>query len=836
MFNRTIGLILAFLMITGGILYAVSGQSAITDANWESIGGMPGVEGPVYAMTSDGKGNFYAAGYIRTAGGVFVKGIGKWNGSEWSALGSGTSGGISAISIDKSNNLYVGGYFDTAGGILVNNIAKWNGSGWSTLGSGLKWTSTTNSYISKIISDIVTDAFGNVYVAGSFDTAGGVAAKGIAKWDGNTWSSLGSGVNGSSTQPSIRSLAVDRSGNLYAGGEFDSIGGIAANNIAKWDGTAWSSLGTGTDSIVLAVAVDSLGSLYVSGLFTNVNGSPANHIAKWNGTAWSPLGTGVYNIAGSSTGKGCLSIDKLGNVYIAGHLNENDYSVGIAKPNRIVKWNGTEWSILGEDIILSSVLSLHIDVSGTVYAGSRSEISKWDGNTWNKFGSHGTNDLVCDIAVDSSNNIYAGGYFTAIGNNEIAAKGIARWDGHSWNALEDKTVDGNTFIYSDGLTVDKSGIVYAVGNISSSFSTNVIAWWDGKTWNEIGRMSSPQPYVLDRAGNLYAAGIFTTINGKAVNNIARWDGSEWSPLGYGMRCKSEGTYSEGAYIKTLAFDESGNLYASGLFDSAGSVAANNIAKWDGNSWSSLGNGIKYLYDIPVLALAFDKKGNLYAGGYFDTAGTVPAKNIAKWDGNAWSALGCGIDHVADLDGQTGVFALAVDKSDNLYVGGGFYAIGETPANFIARWDGSSWSSLGSGVFGGNLVGMGSSVVFALAIDNTNTLYAGGDFLSAGGKPSAYIAKCNLNTAANKQHRFVRKSSTGFTYVYRSGMIHWTTPLAGALSYRIFTLTGREVYRDAVKLPAGTNSLRLKTGNLSRGLYIGHVVAGKESMQFQMMVE
>src|SRR5512133_2104860 len=370
MFNRTIGLLLSFLMITGGIIYTASGQSAITDANWESIGGMSGVEGDVYAMTSDEKGNFYAAGYIRTAGGIFVNDIARWHGSEWSALESGTSSSITAISLDKSGNLYVGGYFDTAGGILTNNIAKWNGSKWSSLGSGLKWVRTTNSYISKNISAVVTDASGNVYVAGGFDTAGGVAANGIAKWDGNTWSSLGSGVKDSRTFPSIRSLAVDRSGNLYAGGEFDSIGGIAANNIAKWDGTTWNSLGTGTDSIVLAVAVDSLGSLHAGGWFTNVNGIPANHIAKWNGTAWSALGAGVNYISDNSGGRCCLSIDKSGNVYMAGHLTENDFSTSMSKPNRIVKWNGTEWSIIGGDFRSGPISSIYIDASGTVYAGS----------------------------------------------------------------------------------------------------------------------------------------------------------------------------------------------------------------------------------------------------------------------------------------------------------------------------------------------------------------------------------------------------------------------------------------------------------------------------------
>ena len=91
-----------------------------------------------------------------------------------------------------------------------------------------------------------------------------------------------------------------------------------------------------------------------------------------------------------------------------------------------------------------------------------------------------------------------------------------------------------------------------------------------------------------------------------------------------MHCQSPGV-----------FDAAGNLYAGGFFTTAGGVSANYIAKWDGSSWSALGSGIDNL----VLALAVDGAGNLYAGGSFTTAGGVIANNIAKWDGSGWSALG-----------------------------------------------------------------------------------------------------------------------------------------------------------------------------------------------------
>src|SRR5262249_44912063 len=71
---------------------------------------------------------------------------------------------------------------------------------------------------------------------------------------------------------------------LYAGGSFTSAGGVAANRIAKWDGSSWSALGTGmNNSSVDALAVHDDGTgpaLFAGGGFTV---SPAGDglLAKW---------------------------------------------------------------------------------------------------------------------------------------------------------------------------------------------------------------------------------------------------------------------------------------------------------------------------------------------------------------------------------------------------------------------------------------------------------------------------------------------------------------------------------------------------------------------------
>src|SRR5260370_30950689 len=94
------------------------------------------------------------------------------------------------------------------------------------------------------------------------------------------------------------------------------------------------------------------------------------------------------------------------------------------------------------------------------------------------------------------------------------------------------------------------------------------------------------------------------------------------------------------HVKALTVFDDGTgpaLYAGCSFTAAGGVAVNYIAKWDGNQWSALGGGMNHV----VMALTVFDDGTgpaLYAGGTFTTAGGAPANYIAKWNGTHWSAL------------------------------------------------------------------------------------------------------------------------------------------------------------------------------------------------------
>lgn len=273
-----------FHLYMGGAFTTLDGFTVNRVADLGAISTDPrlgsGLNGTVYCMALDAAGNLYVGGTFSTAGGGASPGIAKWNGSVWTALGSGLSGGgayAKSIIIDASGNLYAAGNFTSAGGVAANNIAKWNGSVWTALGTGLN--STGEAVI--LDNDKMT-----ILVGGSFTTANGVTVNRIAKWNGTTFIPLGSGMNGVV-------MDIDVSSNLItACGDFTTSGGVTTNRVAQWNGSSWKNLSSGVGaSLIQEVFRDEETQfLYFAGNFMYVGGLLlTNRVVMWNGYSWAPL-------------------------------------------------------------------------------------------------------------------------------------------------------------------------------------------------------------------------------------------------------------------------------------------------------------------------------------------------------------------------------------------------------------------------------------------------------------------------------------------------------------------------------------------------------------------
>lgn len=619
--------------------------------------------------------------------------------------------------------LYLTGGFSATDGLAANHIAKWNGIGFSPVGTGMDQTGRALAVFDPDQGGPQTAA---LIVGGDFDQAGGLAASHIASWDGRTWSTLGVGTNGW-----VTSLAVfDEDGDgplrpvLFAGGLFTMAGDVDAGFIARWNGMSWSAVGGGVNAEVSALFVwdpDDAGPmpavLVAGGDFTLAGGKAAARVAQWDGGSWSPLGVGMSDHV---TVLGSYDADGAGPA-AAALIAGGSFSFADGHPaNGIAEWNGDNWVSLGSGL---ESWSPFVDLSVYTLA-------------------------VFDIDRDGQDELLVGGDFIAAGDTQAVA--IAAWDGAAWSVV--LPADIAPFDVEE-LVVSSIGgqgrpVLYGAGSFLAG--DDHAGAWDGTEFQPLGGGIADDIRAIAAVSELQSDGSSQVlyVGGKPIpeidgaEHIARWDGSEWSALGDGLN---------NSVYALLAVDHDSDprtadmVYAGGTFDFAG-VGVDNVAKWDGQSWSALGIGGTSGFGTHVGALAtYDVDGSgpgaslIIAAGSLTEIGEVPASNIASWNGSSWSALGGGVDGV--------VRALAVFDEDGdgpaaaaLFAGGEFMNAGGQPAAHIARWDGAAWSAVGGGM---------DATVRALYVfdddgsgPNSPSLFAGGDFIHAGLTAAGGIARWN----------------------------------------------------------------------------------------------
>jgi hypothetical protein len=239
---------------------------------------------------------------------------------------------------------------------------------------------------------------------------------------------------------------------------------------------------------------------------------------------------------------------------------------------------------------------------------------------------------------------------------------------------------------------------------------------------------APNPtFCLGIYSNQLIYGGYDSICNININKIGAWNDTIWSGFGNGITPPTVG------YPARAFAEYKGELIVGGGFQYASFKNVNKIARWDGTDWYPLGNGLNGQFSTELISSLISYKGELYAAGRFNEInGLKNVNNIARWDGTTWRRVGTGLQGSLDE-----VYSMAVYKNE-LYVGGGFSDAGGITAYNIAKWNGTTWSSVGLGT---------SSDVNVLKVDTArDLLYVGGDF--EGVNNSIYSRKVAMWDGAN----------------------------------------------------------------------------------------
>ncbi|MFN0135865.1 MAG: hypothetical protein ACKVS9_07075 [Phycisphaerae bacterium] len=324
----------------------------------------------VITFDPDGDGpqseSLFASGDFYVAGTQYVQYFAQWTGTRWIGTGSGIGPvagpehGSNPVRVeclhswqrgdaaDEAPTLVAGGAFLNCNFQVANNIAAHVDGDWSTMAEGvigriLDMCSPGSAWTGPIGRDL--------FVGGTLTRVGSTNTGGIGSWDGTTWRTLGSGLNGTVTALAAwdRDGTGPLAGEIVAGGAFTASGSTLLNRIAVWNGQNWRALDQGFNGAVGALlAFDFDGSgpqgarLIAAGNFTMSGTRSTPGIARWNGVVWESLGSGIA-LAGSAVSMLAWDPDAIGPALPQLIVYGDVALAGGVFTNGIARWDGSAW-------------------------------------------------------------------------------------------------------------------------------------------------------------------------------------------------------------------------------------------------------------------------------------------------------------------------------------------------------------------------------------------------------------------------------------------------------------------------------------------------------------
>lgn len=592
--------------------------------------------------------------------------------------------------------------FGTQDGLVFNN------------GSLITGNSPLATIDSSQVNGLAIDSSGNFYAGTGGGVFNGFGAGKVFKYNATLgyWIMLaGSGGGGSLDGSGVGALIIDSSNNLYAG--------TSAGNVFKYTNGVWNLMASSLNQPIKALTLDSSNNLYVG---TN-NGSDVGDVFKYVNGAWvtlgSPDGTGIQSIA----------INANGDIYAATQGNGGDGQV-----YQYDGGGGTSWTAISAFSDNNSAVNVVVVNSNGLYAGTATgKVYKYDGSgtSWTLLG---TPDATSASAITSmmlnDTSIYAG----TAGDSDngqvyLYDAGNTSWDSVGTlnnGAVSVIAIKNNVLYTSTANGGGSTGMVYkytsnmwapiGTGALDGTAVYSVTIASDGSyyagTQNNVFKYLSTNKLWI-QLGNLnfgnivalttYESNIYAGIN----TNIyaSNNSGGSWNPI-----------FSDSLYQPSdLLATSSGRLYASvNYYDENGAQILEDgrvqVYNSNTNTWTVLAGSASRdsLDGSPINSITMDNAGNLYAA----TAGMGSGGLVWKYPvgGSSWVMVGLGT-----LDGNP-ITSVITDSSLNVYASTSAVQGNQIQGGNVFKYNGLSWVQI-------NTYSLDTLGVNSLSFDGESNLYA-----------------------------------------------------------------------------------------------------------------
>ncbi len=548
---------------------------------------------------------------------------------------------------------------------------------------------------------------------------------------GQVWFDTGSGVRVIGNFSGLVRSLVFFGGKLWMAGDFTlNEGGVSG--LAIWNGTAWSAPPGGAADGAVYELYRETNSLFIAGRFQRIGGIAAQKVAEWNGSTWKayslPSGLFVSALARGPAGElvagGALPVD-------------GNQTVG-----SIYRWTGSSWALLGNGVSSGSFAGVvtrllpfqgklvvagcfsHVNGAPESSASVRAlSLASWTGSRWESLdngtsavaqtyfnpaacgdeGPYALWDVQYQRLLSDGARLWVGGSFPGVAG--VASQSLISFDGRSFRSEGQAKwgLSGSLENITEGGPECRP---HALGSVTHAGTTRVartvLQFNNG--WTALG---SALPSTVDcRALAVGASGkTYVGCIDREPDPVTQRQAGRVYELRSGRWVSIGGALPP---VNDLAFDRTGRLWAVGGEQTGyvGRLADNNIF----TTVDSTFNGPIFRLDFAPTAAA-GTAGELLVGGAFTQRGTQVLNRIARWNGSRWFALGSGLSSfvLAIEYGSQGIYASTLDEG--------------TGSRFVlGKWNGTAWTELATPQAG---ISNAADVSFSTLLERGGRLIAGG---------------------------------------------------------------------------------------------------------------